>query len=139
MPPGRRPIIATALTLILLALPTAASAAPDRGARGGGDRREVRAAGACGGGASSRLELKSRDGVIEVEFEVHHRRAGALWRITIVQERRVAWRGRARMRAAGRSFSLERRIRDLRGADRVMVRGLGPRGVTCVASATLPG
>ncbi len=122
------------LALLLLAFPATAVA------RGGGDERpEVRANGTCGGSADSKLKLKARDGGIEVEFEIqHHRRAG-LWRIVMVQEGRVAWRGRRRARSATASFEVSRRLRNLRGADRIMVRGLGPRGVTCVASATLPG
>jgi hypothetical protein len=129
MLPGRRTTIATILALFLFALPATASA------RGGDDRTEVRVAGTCGGGVKSKLRLRGRDGVIKVNFEVQRARRGS-WRLTIVQEGRVAWRGTAR---AGGFYQVERRIRDLPGADRVMVRGLGPRGVTCVASATLPG
>jgi hypothetical protein len=129
--PGRRTFISLTLILLLLALPSAASAR-----RGGDDRPEVRVAGSCGGGAVSKLKLKARDGGIEVEFEVQRARASGVWRITIVQEGRVAWRGRARARSF---YQVERRIRDFPGADRVMVRGLGPRGMTCVATATLPG
>jgi hypothetical protein len=108
------------------------------GRGGGGDRPEVRVAGACGRGAASRLKLKADDGAIEAEFEVHGR-AGAKWRIVFVQENRIAWRGHARTVGASRSFSIERRLGDYPGPDHVTARAVGPRGITCQASAALPG
>jgi hypothetical protein len=106
----------------------------------GGDRgrSEVRVAGTCGKGASSKLELKSRDGRIEAEFEVHHGRAGSTWRVTIVHERKVEYRGRRRIGGASRSFEVDRRMSDYSGADSVTARATGPGGIVCVASAMLP-
>jgi hypothetical protein len=130
--------IALATVLLALALLGPGSALARGGPGGGDDRPEVRVAGVCGRGASSRLKLKARDGAIEAEFEVHGR-SGARWRVVFVQERRVAWRGRARTAGASRSFSLERRLSDYPGADQVMARAVGPRGLTCTATATLPG
>jgi hypothetical protein len=130
----RRTTPLTIMSLLLalgLGLPAAA------GARHGGDGDEVRAAGTCGGGARSELKLKARDGGIEAEIEVDHARSGSSWRVTVSQEGRVVWRGSARARSG--SFSVERRLRDYAGADRVSVLASGPRGVTCRASATLPG
>jgi hypothetical protein len=49
----------------------------------------------------------------------------------------VVWRGSVQARSG--SFSVERRLRDLAGADRVSVRASGPRGVTCRLTATLAG
>jgi hypothetical protein len=120
--------------VILAALPAAAAPAA---ARGGG-RDEVRVSGSCGRGATSDLRLRARDGAIRVRFEVQHARAGVSWRVAVVQDRRVAWRGRARTSARG-AFEVERRLRDLPGADRVTVRAWGPAGVTCYAAATLRG
>jgi hypothetical protein len=116
--------------LVALALPAGATA------RHGNDD-EVRAAGTCGGSARSELKVKARDGGIEAEFEVDHTRRGSLWRVTLSQEGRVVWRGSVRARSG--SFSLERRLRDLAGADRVSAGASGPRGVTCRATATLAG
>jgi hypothetical protein len=106
--------------------------------RGGGDRPEVRVAGSCGRGATSKLKLKADDGQIEAEFEVHGR-SGAKWRVVFVQENRIAWRGSARTASASRSFSIERRLSDYAGPDHVTARAVGPRGITCQATATLPG
>jgi hypothetical protein len=108
------------------------------GGGGGGARPEVRVAGSCGRGASSTLKLKARDGGIEAEFEVHGR-SGSAWRVAFVQERRTVWRGRARTGGTSHSFSVERRLGDYPGPDQVFVRAIGPRGVTCQATATLPG
>ena len=129
----RRLLPALLAVASLLVLAPAASAA--RGGDDDGRRGEVRTTGSCGGGAVARLRLKADDGRIELRFEVQRARRG-VWRVTIVQESRIAWRGSARSTGG---FAVRRRIADFSGADRVMVRGLGPRGVTCVASATLPG
>jgi hypothetical protein len=127
--------------LAVLALASLAGAPQAAQARGGdgGERPEVRVAGACGHGARSRLRLRARDGAIEMEFEVDENRAGRLWRVVVVHERRVAWRGRARTGRSSGSFSVERRIADYAGSDQVMARAVGPRGITCQATATLPG
>jgi hypothetical protein len=139
-----RAAVLTTLTLVvLLVLPLlgAASAFAKGGGGGGhgGNRPEVRVAGSCGRGASSNLKVKARDGGLEVEFEVEHTRANARWHIVLVQERQVAWRGSARTHAPSGSFSLERRLSDFPGPDQVMARGVGPRGITCQATAVLPG
>ena len=72
----------------------------------GGDDQDVRVAGSCGSGArrssgSGRATARSR-----VEFEVDADRGGERWRVVLVHERRVVWRGRARTRSgAARSAS----------------------------------
>lgn len=132
---ARRPYLVVLAAAVLAACSFGASPASARGGDGGGG--EVRVAGSCGRGASSDLRLRSRDGGIRVRFQVEHTRSGAGWRVVLVQDRRVVWRGRARTR--GGSFELERTLRDLSGADRVTARAWGPAGVTCAAAATLPG
>ena len=129
----RKPtIVALLLACLLLALPATSQA---RG--GGGDDDEVRTSGRCGGGASSELRLKADDGTIELRFEVRGARRGS-WRVVVVQERRVAWRGTVSA-SGSRSFRVERDLDDLPGADAIMVRASGPRGLTCNASGTLSG
>lgn len=99
---------------------------------------EARAAGKCGSRATSRIRVRDEGTSLEIRFRVDHRRLPGAWRIVMVHEGRVAWRGNRRTASNG-TFELRRRVADYRGADRVMVRALGPRGVTCVASATLRG
>jgi hypothetical protein len=131
---GARRLTALALAVLVLGAVVASQAA----ARGGGDRREVRAAGVCGTGATSKLRLRQRDGGdIEVRFEVDHARSGQSWRVALVRERRVVWRGGARTQSG--SFEIERRLPDFSGADQISARAVGPRGLTCTATATLPG
>jgi len=139
-------LIAVAAVLLALAAPSGALArggGPGGGGGsggGGGDRPVVQAGGSCGRGASSRIRLKADDSGIEVEFEVEHsRRLGARWKLVLVHERRVEWRGRGRAHRPRGSFSVTRIVRNLVGADRVLVRAVGPRGITCSAAATLPG
>jgi hypothetical protein len=105
---------------------------------GGGNRPVVRVAGTCGRGASSTLKLKADDSGIEAEFEVHGR-STATWRVVLVQDSRIAWRGRARTLGRSHSFSVERLLGDYPGSDQVTARAVGPRGITCQASAVLPG
>jgi hypothetical protein len=127
------------IVLALLALLAAlvADAAVARDGRDG-ERIEVRVAGTCSGGVTSKLRLRSDDDGIELEFEVDQDRAGAVWRVALVHERRVAWKGVLRTVRPSGSFDVERRLRDLPGADAVTARAWGPRGAVCRATATLP-
>ena len=97
---------------------------------------EVRVRATCGGAAEAKLKLESRDQTLEVEFELEHSRtAEGLWRVVVVHEGRVEWRGSAR--AHGGRFNVRRRLDDLPAADRVTVRASGPGGLNCTAAATL--
>jgi hypothetical protein len=70
---------------------------------------------------------------------VRGRRGGERWRVVLVHERRVRWRGRARTRSGSHSFRVRRSLPDFSGADQVTVRASGPRGNTCVAGGRLTG
>lgn len=106
-------------------------------AHGGGGDGRARADAACGGGVRAQLELRAEDGAIALRFDADRAPRGSAWRITVAQEGRVAWRGRATARRG--SFRVQRTLRDLAGADRVSVRASGPRGLSCRALATLAG
>ena len=101
-------------------------------------RGEVRVVGVCGSGATSKLRLKSEDDGIELRFEVDHSRAGVLWRVVLVHERRIAWKGSVRTTRPSGSFQVRRTVQDLAGADAVSARALGPGGLVCRAAAVLP-
>jgi hypothetical protein len=131
---ARSRLVRIALLAIAVLLVTGAAVA---GARGGGG--EVRAQGTCGKGATAKIRLRARDGGIRARFEVDHHRSGVSWRVVLIQDRRVVWRGRATTGGASASFEVERRLRDLPGADQVTGRAWGPAGLTCAATATLPG
>jgi hypothetical protein len=128
-----RSLVGCAAVAGLLLVAPAAAGAKD----GDDDRGEARVTATCSQGASAELRLRARDGSIRLEFELRRRRAGELWRVAVVQERRVVWRASLRTRGSGGSLRVRRSLRDLDGPDRVTVRASGPRGLTCEASATL--
>ncbi len=131
--PRRLDLVLRAIVIASVALLVAAPAA---GARGDDDRAEARVSRACGGGVAS-LRLRTEDAGIEARFSLRRTRAG-MWRIVLVQERRVVWRRTVRT-TPSRSFEVERTLPNLRGSDTVTARAWGPRGVTCSVTATLPG
>jgi hypothetical protein len=127
-----------AARLLAAALVAALAAAGGAGAAGlRDDRREARADGTCAGGARAELRLRAEEGAIEAELDVDRAGRGA-WRVALVHERRVAWKGRVRPAGSSRSFEVERRLRDLPGADVVAARAWGPGGRSCRVSARLP-
>jgi hypothetical protein len=98
---------------------------------------DVRVSGSCGAGATSSMRLKDEGNRIELRFEARSGRSVARWRVAVVQERRVVWRGSPRARN-GR-IRVRRELIDLSGVDRVRVIASGPRGLRCVAEAALAG
>lgn len=125
------------IPIALLAL--VAGTSPALAKKGGDDKEnEVRKAGKCGTGATSKIKVKSDDGRIEVEFEVDRNVNGEKWRVRFVRDGKVIARARPTTKAPSGSFSVERKVSDLEGADRITARGTGPDGLTCTATATLP-
>jgi hypothetical protein len=124
---------------LVVAASVVATASPALAAGGKDDRPEVRVGGSCSGAARAKLKLRSDDGAIELEFEIERAPAGDLWRVALVHERRVAWKGTARATRSNGSLSIDRTIPDLPGYDTVSVRAWGPDGRTCRATATLAG
>jgi hypothetical protein len=100
-------------------------------------RPEVRVAGVCGGKAATEMRLRAKDGAIELRFEVDHARVAGAWRVVLVHERRVTWRGTARTTRSSGSFRVERALPDLPGYDTVTARAWGPAGLACRVTATL--
>lgn len=132
--PARHLLALSACICALVAAAPSAWASDDED-----DDREVRARGTCTGPATTKLKLKTDDGRIEAELEVDQNRSGVRWRIVLVHERRVAWRGSARTSDSSGSLSVDRRLPDLPGFDTVSARAAAPGGLTCRVSATLPG
>jgi len=132
--------VTRAVLLALLLLAFSAGAAQARGGDhgGGGGGGEVRVAASCGRGTTASLRLRSHDGRLEVRFRLHQERGRGLWRITVVHERRVAFRAARRTTRSDDSFEVRRVLQDLRGSDTVVVHAWGPKGGGCRAAATLP-
>jgi hypothetical protein len=136
------PLFLRSLTLVFAVFAAALASAVPALARGGpgrsGGQPEVRVAGKCGNGATSTLRVRARDGGLETEFKVWGR-SSARWTVTLVHERQIAWRGHRRTAGVSHYFNFGYRLPDFSGADAVSARAVGPRGVACWASATLPG
>jgi len=98
---------------------------------------DVRAVGACSKGVAAELRLKSEDRGIELRFKLRQTQGSTAWRVALVQERRVVWKGTLRTRRQSRAFELRRTLQDLRGDDTVTASAWGPRGLGCRATATL--
>jgi hypothetical protein len=90
----------------------------------------------CGGGAHPALTLRPADGAIHAKFSVEGARPGDAWRLVLVHEGHVVWRGESRVTAHGGLY-LRRTLADYPGADSVHVRATGPGGATCGAAATV--
>lgn len=130
----RRPLAAVLATIAV----GAPLVARPPGARAGDDDARTRTSARCGRGASTRLELRGRDGGIRVDWRLERGRARERWRVVVVQEGRIAWRGTRTIARSG-ELRLRTELRDLPGADRVEVRASGPRGTACGLAATLRG
>jgi hypothetical protein len=99
----------------------------------------VRVAGDCGRGASAALRVRAHDDGLEVRFRLRQTRGHGVWRVAIVHEQRVSIRAKRRTTRSEDSFELRRTLPDFPGSDTVAVHAWGPRGLTCRATATLPG
>jgi hypothetical protein len=82
----------------------------------------------CGSAAQAgsdclRLDLHAGHGEIEARIRVEEPDD---WRIVVVHDGHVAWRGKRRG-----PFAYTHRMRDYKGADHVMVRITGPGGKVC--------
>ncbi len=120
-----------------VAVLTLCAATPAAAIAKGGPPSEVRVAGVCTSGSAATLRLRLHEGGIELRFEVDHVRAGSTWRVAIVHERRVAWKGAVRTTRPG-SFEVRRTLQDLPGTNTLAVQAWGPRGLVCRAVATVP-
>jgi hypothetical protein len=120
------------LILAAAALAGAPGAAADHGGR-----VEVRVEGSCSGASASELRVRAEDGWLRVEFRVESRRPARSWSITLLRERRIAFRGTLRAPVGGRSIELRRTLPAWPGSEALVVRAAAPGGETCLASATV--
>jgi len=108
--------------------------------------------GTCTKSSSTRIELRREDRsgpdggeasegdsdrVIDVAFTVRSRRSGVAWRVVLLHERRIVFRGKLRTRAPQARFILRRSLPDWYGSEVVAGRATSPSGEVCVASARL--
>lgn len=117
--------------VVLAAIFTALAAAPV--ARSDDD---VRVRGTCTGSSQARLRVRADDGRLRIELELANRGPATRWRVVILRERRLAWRGTVHARR-GSTIRVRRSYRDWFGAETVTVRAVALRGEACRATATV--
>ncbi len=111
----------------LVATPALAHASDDDD-----DRDETIRTGQCTGPTDWKLKAKSDDGGIEVEAEIDSNRTGQAWRWVIRHNGSVSARGTSVTTGRSGSFDVERRMTDLSGTDRFVLRATNPTsGETC--------
>lgn len=130
--------LATAAIGLAPATAVAAHGADDgSGGSGGSDRNRVRAAGSCTAGSSAKLKVKPDNGRLEAEFEVDQNRNGVTWAVRLRRDGKLVVRTQATTRAPSGSFSVERRIADPAGTQRITATAKSPSGEVCTASLTI--
>ena len=142
--------IALGLAVATLGLSPAAAlakhGADDGAARGGDDkggqrddrnRDETRVTGTCTGGSNVKLKAKPDDGRLEVEFEVDQNRNGVRWKVRARRDGKLVIRTSAVPQAPSGSFSVERKIADPAGSNRIRARATSPSGEVCKAALTI--
>jgi len=93
--------------------------------------------GKCGGGVQSKLSVwAEKERLIGAAFRLTGAEPGALWRVVVVHEGHITWRGKARVGEDG-TLNVKRQMDDYPGADRVAVRAYGPGGATCTKALQL--
>lgn len=117
------------------------SAADDKGGQatqskhGGSTAKRV--TGTCTGNSTAKLKVKPDDGRLETEFEVDQNRSGVTWKVRIHRTGHLAVKKNATTKAPSGSFSVERRLTNGSGADRISARATSPSGQVCTASVTV--
>ena len=107
----RKLTLITALLAAAVALPAVAPARNNPG---------VTRTGVCAGGATWELKAKHDDGRVETEFEVDQNRNGRRWNVVIRRNGVVVFRGVRITRPPSGSFSVNRRIANAAGRDRIV-------------------
>jgi hypothetical protein len=123
--------VALALTVASLGPPSTAALA-----KNGGDAGK-RVAGSCTGSSSAKLKVKPDNGRLEAEFEVDQNRRGVTWAVQLRRDGKLVVNTNATTNAPSGSFSVERRVADPAGSDRIAARATSPSGEVCTASLTI--
>jgi len=97
--------------------------------------------GVCDAGSTWKLKLSPNDpAMIEVEFQVDENIAGHTWRVRLVQDGELVFKGARVTKAPSRSFTLRRLLPDTLGRDIIRARAVNAlTGEVCIARAVLNG
>jgi hypothetical protein len=80
--------------------------------------------GACSGSSDWKIKAGPRDGGIEVEFEVDQNVNGVQWRVKLVDNGDVFFRGNRTTQAPSGSFEVERKTANRAGTDQIVGRAV---------------
>ncbi len=118
------------ITLTAAALVAATFAAPAQA-----QSYRVTNSGSCSVASVWKLKAKADNGRIEVEFEVDTPTTGQAWGVVLRNDGRVVHRGTYTTQAPSDSFTVERRIRNTAGADRIKADAVNlVTGETCTGA-----
>jgi hypothetical protein len=124
-------LLTISLALAAMALiPTTALAK-----HGGGGGKQV--TGKCTKNSTAKLKSKADNGRLETEFEVDQNRNGVTWKVTIKRNGKTAVKTTAKTKAPSGSFSVNRRLTNGAGSDKISARATSPSGEVCTASLTI--
>jgi hypothetical protein len=77
------------------------------------------------------LELEKDDGKIEIEFDVDTPRSGQTWRVRVLHNGDLSYKGK-RVTDDDGEYEVDRKVRDRAGKDRIVVRGVNAKtGEVC--------
>ena len=102
-----------------------------------GGSKGKRVTGRCTGNASAKLKVKPDGGRLETEFEVDQNRNGVKWTVKLRRNGRLAVKTTATTKAPSGSFSVNRRLTNGPGSDRITARATSPSGQVCTAGLTV--
>ncbi|WP_406829435.1 hypothetical protein ABEG17_10540 [Pedococcus sp. KACC 23699] len=101
---------------------------------------DVRASGHCSKGSVWKLKAKADDGWIQTELEVDSNKVGQTWSVRLADNGVQQWSGTRRTVAPSGSFSLERRVANRAGTDRITATArTTSTGETCTAVVVFRG
>jgi hypothetical protein len=107
------------------------------GTRNAAKRKAKRASGRCTAASSAKLKVKRDHGKLDTEFEVDQNRNGVSWTVRIRRNGKSVVKTSATTKAPSGSFSVERRIGDPAGSDRISAKATSPSGEVCTAAVTI--
>jgi hypothetical protein len=126
----------TAALGIMSALALGTVAAVPAYAKGGSPR--VTSRGVCSAASLSKLTLKNDDGRIQAEFEVDSNRVGQQWNVVMKDNGVTVFSGARTTTAPSGSFSVERRIANRAGTDKIVASAKNAAtGESCTATASI--
>jgi hypothetical protein len=105
--------------------------------KGGATRTAQRIAGSCTAGSHAKLKVKRSSGRLETEFEVDQNRSGAKWSVRVRRNGKSVVKTSATTKAPSGSFSVNRRIGDPAGSDRITAKATSRSGEVCRAAVTI--